>query len=597
MASGLFPKNRRSVNAVSVKAVAKWDVSIWRALWLMMGITAVTAVCVVRLAQLQLVDGARYRALAEQNRMRPIPLPADRGNITDRHGELLASNRLSRGVYLWPRQQSPQQWQSTAARLSQILDIPATEILDRLQQTGYDSPLPVPISRQITPAAFVSLAEQSSQLSGVEVLAGSSRFYPHKHLAAQVIGYIGEATSADMQQHPDYPNGMVVGQMGVERLANAQLEGKWGKRLVEVNAKGQEIRLLGVNAAESGATVQLTLDFEMQRVAEKALKGRRGAVVVLDVKTGAVLVLASSPAFDPSLFTHRVSQTDWQRLQQGDQPFLNRALQGYPPGSTFKIVTAAAGMESGKLSADSILSTSAFMTLGNHQFWEHSKQGYGAIGFREALAYSSNTFFYQVGLTVGPEEISQWGKRLGIGSTRLGLQGENQGVIPIPSEKAKIYGEPWYGGDTVSTAIGQGLVQASPLELAVMVASIANGGDRVQPHLLTSQTHTPATQKQPTGLHQATIDRIRSGLIAAVQQGTAQRLNDGSIPLTAGKTGTAEVIGQQPHALFVGYGPVNAPQIAIAVIVENGGYGGVTAIPIAHEVYKVYFKQAKPNPK
>ena len=594
MASGLFSPNRRSVNLPAAKSFASGDTSVWRSLGLMLGITALMSVCVVRLAQLQIVEGAQNQALAEQNRIRPIPLPADRGNITDRNGALLTSNRLSRGVYLWPRQQSPQQWQKTAFQLSQILDIPTEEILDRLKQTGYDSPLPIPISRQITPAAFVALAERSSQLPGVEVLAGSSRFYPHKNSAAHVIGYIGEATAADMQKHPDYPNGMIVGQMGIERLANAQLEGKWGKRLVEVDAKGQEMRLLGMNTAEGGNTVQLTLDLKMQQAAEKALNGRRGAVVALDVNTGAVLTLASSPVFDPGLFTRRVSQADWQRLQQGNQPFLNRALQGYPPGSTFKIVTSVAGMESGKLSADSLLSTSAFITLGNHQFWEHSKQGYGAIGFREALAYSSNTFFYQVGLMIGPEEIAKWGKKLGIGTTQLGLEGETQGIIPTPNEKEELYGEPWYGGDTVSTAIGQGLVQASPLELAVMVASIANGGYRVHPHLMTSQTNTSATQKQPTGLQPATIDRIRSGLIAAVQSGTAQRLNDGSIPLTAGKTGTAEVIGQQPHALFVGYGPANKPQIAIAVIVENGGYGGVTAIPIAHEVYKVYFKQTKP---
>lgn len=597
MASGLSSPNRRSVHTVSVKSRSHRDSSVWRSIGLMLGITGLMGSFVLRLAQLQIIQGTQNRTLAEENRIRPIPLPADRGNITDRNGTLLASNRLSRGVYLWPRQQSQQQWQNTAIQLEQILDVPAAEILDRLKQTGYDSPLPVPISRQITPASFVRLAEQASQLPGVEVLAGSSRFYPHNNLAAQVIGYIGEATATDMQQHPDYPNGMLVGQMGIERLANAQLQGKWGKRLVEVNARGQETRLLGIDTAASGETVQLTLDLEMQRAAEKALNGRRGAVAALNVQTGAVLTLASSPSFDPNLFTRRVSQSDWQRLQQGDQPFLNRALQGYPPGSTFKVVTSAAGMESGQLSADSVLSTSAFITLGNHQFWEHSKQGYGAIGFREALAYSSNTFFYQVGLMVGPEAIARWGKQMGIGTSQLGLEGETQGVIPVPDEKEALYSEPWYGGDTVSTSIGQGLVQASPLELAVMMTSIANGGYRIQPHLLTNQTNTPTTQKQPTGLHQTTIDRIHSGLVSAVQLGTAQRLNDGSIPLTAGKTGTAEVIGQQPHALFVGYGPVNDPQIAIAVIVENGGYGGVTAIPIAHEVYKVYFKQANPQQK
>ncbi|NJO42294.1 MAG: penicillin-binding protein 2 [Cyanobacteria bacterium CRU_2_1] len=594
MASGLpSSSDKYSVNTSLVKNPSSRDILLWRAVFLMLGITIVMGICIYRLAQLQLIDGQQNFQLAEQNRVRPIPLLADRGNIVDRNGKLLATNRLSRGVYLWPRQQSPAQWRLSATRLSVALGIPAEEILERLEQTGYDSPLPVRISQQITPAAFVALAEQQAQLPGVEVLAGSTRFYPYNSFAAHIIGYIGEATEADMKAHPEYPNGMIVGQMGIERLANVQLQGKWGQRLVEVNAKGQEIRLLGVQSAVGGNDVKLTIDLDLQQAAEKALNGRRGAVVVLDVNTGAVLVLASSPTFDPSVFTRRVSQEEWQRFQQGDQPFLNRALQGYPPGSTFKIVTATAGIQSGSFSSDSVIMTSAFITLGNHQFWESSRQGFGAIGFREALTYSSNTFFYQIGLTVGPEEIAKWGGQLGIGTTDLGLEGESHGIIPTPAEKEELYGEPWYGGDTVSTSIGQGLVQASPLELAVMVATIANGGYRVHPHLLVSQTNTPETQKQSAGIAPETIAAIRSGLIGAVQEGTAQRLNDGSIPQTAGKTGTAEVIGQQPHALFVGYGPVDNPQIAIAVIVENGGYGGVTALPVAHEVYKVYFNKMK----
>lgn len=564
----------------------------WQALLIMLGITGLMGICAARLAQLQLLEGSHYQQLAEQNRIRAIPLPGDRGNILDRNGNLLATNHLSRGVYLWPRQQSPQQWKTSVERLNTILGIPASEMLQRLQQTGYNSPLPVRIVSQLTPQAFIALAEQQSNLPGVEIFAGSSRFYPHERLAAHAIGYIGEASADDMQRHPDYPNGMLVGQMGVERLANAQLVGHWGERLIEVNAKGQEIRLLGNRSAESGNNVQLTLDLALQQTAEQALRGRRGAVVALDVQTGAILVMASAPTFDPSMFTRRVSEAQWQRLQQGDQPFLNRALQSYPPGSTFKIVSSVAALESGKFAAGSILMTSAFLQLGNHQFWEHSRQGYGAIGFREALAYSSNTFFYQIGLSVGPSAIAKWGKAMGIGTSPLGFEGEMQGVIPTPAQKEKLYGEPWYGGDTVSTAIGQGLVQATPLELAVMIAVIANGGYRVQPHLLAGQP----THKVSLKLSSMTLDTIQSGLIAAVQQGTAQRLSDGSIPLTAGKTGTAEVIGQKPHALFVGYGPVEKPKIAIAVIVENGGYGGVTALPIAQQIYKTYFAQ-KPSSK
>jgi penicillin-binding protein 2 len=558
----------------------------------MLLVTTFMGLCVFRLAHLQLVQGERNRELAEQNRIRLLPIPSDRGNITDRNGQLLAANRLSRAVYLWPRQQSPTQWEATAVRLSNILQIPAEEIIDRLEKTGYNSPLPVRVSQQITPEIFVALAEQSRHLPGVEVIAGSTRYYPQGSLAAHLIGYIGEATEEDMKANPDYPNGMIVGQAGVEGLANSQIEGVWGSRLVEVDAYGREIRMLGVQSAQSGTPIQLTLNLDLQRAAERGLNRRRGAVVALNPKTGEVLAMASYPTFDPSLFTRRVSEKEWQELQNGDQPFLNRALQGYPPGSTFKIVTATAGMQSGKFSPGSRVGTSASISVGGIQFWEHSKHGYGVIGFREALAVSSNTFFYRVGMAAGPEQIAKWGAALGIGTiSNLGFDAGIRGSIPTPTEKEKLYGEPWYTGDTISTSIGQGLVQVTPLELAVMVSTIANQGWRVQPHILASETNTAFAQPKQTGIAPETIRAIQQGLIAAVQQGTARRLNDGSIPQTAGKTGTAENPGPKPHALFVGYGPVNDPQIAIAVIVENGGYGGVAALPIAHEIYKTFFNR------
>jgi penicillin-binding protein 2 len=562
------------------------------------GITLFMGVCVFRLGQLQLIQGKSNAQLAEQNRIRPMPLPADRGNIRDRNGKLLASNRISHGVYLWPRQQSPEQWQQSAVKLSPILGISAKEIIEHIQEQkgGYNSVLPVRISQQISPTAIVSLAEQEEQLPGVEVFVGSTRSYTNGGLAAHVLGYIGEASEADIKAHPSYPNGMIVGQMGVERLANAELEGKWGKRMVEVDARDKETRLLGIEPAVGGRDVKLTLNMDMQQAAEKALNGRRGAVVAMDVNTGEVLVMASAPTFDPGAFTRRVSDRDWQRLQSGDQPFLNRALQGYPPGSTFKIVTAAAGMESGNFSPDSTLMTSAFISMGDTKFWEHSNSGYGVIGFLDAFAFSSNTFFYQVGLKTGPEAISKWGKKLGIGSTHLGLEGETRGSLPTPATKEKIYGEPWYGGDTVSMSIGQGLAQATPLELAVMTAAIANQGWLVQPHLLMSKNKSAINQRVATGLSPGTLKAIQQGLLAVVQKGTGQSLNDGSIPLTAGKTGTSEVgTGREPNAMYVGYAPYDKPQMAIAVVVENGGYGGVAAIPIAHEVYKVFFQQAKPS--
>ncbi|MBD2310738.1 penicillin-binding protein 2 [Desertifilum sp. FACHB-1129] len=547
-----------------------------------------------RLAQLQLVQGRYHRYRAELNRIRQIPVASERGNILDRKGRVLAANRLSRSVYLWPREQTPEQWQDSIPRLAALLNLPATEILEKLEQSGYRSALPIRIRRDLKSEEFVALEESMPMLPGVEVRAESNRDYPHGSLASHVLGYIGEATLDELKAKPEYPMGMVVGKMGIERFVNDQLEGVWGGRLVEVDALGQELRELGLRPSKAGSAVQLTLDLDLQKAAERALGNRRGAVVVLDVKTGGVLAMASGPTFDPNVFTRRVTDSEWEYLQSQENPFLNRALQGYPPGSTFKIVTSAAGMESGKFSPNSTLMTSAYITVGGIQFNEHSGS-YGVIGFREALAYSSNTFFYQVGMQAGVSQVSKWAKNLGIGKTTdlslLGLEGGNYGMVPTEEEKLVLFGEPWYAGDTVSMSIGQGLVLASPLELAVMTASIANGGMRVKPHLLASQTNTPATKPEPTGAAPETIKAIQSGLVAVVQQGTARRLNDGSIPLTAGKTGTSEVVGQPSHALYVAYGPAVNPEIAIAVVVENGGFGGVNAVPVAQEIFNTFFKK------
>lgn len=544
-----------------------------------------------RLVQLQIVQGDYHRERAEKNRIALIPMPSDRGNILDRNGKLLAANQLSRSVYLRPREQTPAAWEHTAKRLSPILQIPASEILQKLKQAGYRSALPVRVSRNLNLAAFVKLAEKNSQFPGVEIRGESSRYYPNGKLAAHVLGYISEATADDLKANPNYPMGMLVGQMGIERLANKTLQGTWGGQIVEVDAFGQEVENLGLKPPVSGEAVRLTLDVALQKTAERALGNRRGAVVVLDVKTGGVLALASGPTFDPNLFTRRISKSAWQHLQEQEKPFLNRALQGYPPGSTFKVVTATAAMQSGRFSPSSTLMTYAAINLGGHLFHEHGA-AQGVIGFRDALAFSSNTFFYQLGLTTGPEQISKWGKRLGIGTvTDLQLDGGSHGMLPTPAEKEKLFKEPWYGGDTVSMSIGQGLVQVTPLELAVIYAAIANGGYRVNPHLLMSETLEKKPQK--IGLDPAVLAVITDGLKAVVQQGTARRLNDGVIPLTAGKTGTAEVLGQRDNSLFAGFAPAYKPRIAIAVVVENGGYGAESAVPIAHEVYKTYFKSAK----
>ncbi|MEG4023309.1 penicillin-binding protein 2 [Microcoleus sp. S13C4] len=560
----------------------------------MLLVTSLVTLPIFRLAELQLIQGAYNRQRAENNRIRPVSVAANRGQILDRNGKIFAANRVSRSVYVWPKERSAQEWQEIAATLGPIVKLPAAEIIKKIDGAGYKSALPVRISKDIDVGTFVALGEQANTLRGVEIRVESSRDNPNQQLAAHVLGYVGEASLDQLKANPGYPMGMIVGQMGVEKLVNSTLEGVWGNRLIEVNAKGEEIQDLGVKDPIPGKPVQLTLDLDMQKTAEKALGNRLGAVVAIDVKTGALLTMGSWPTFDPNIFTRKVTQKEWDRLQGPDKPFLNRAVQGYPVGSTFKIVTSVAGMESGKFSPDSTLVSSASINIGGITFNEHSA-GYGVIGFRDALAYSSNTFFYQVGMAVGPEEMAKWAKKMGIGGTinlkLLGIDADNHGQVPIPAEKQKMYGEDWYVGDTVTMAIGQGLVLCTPLELAVMVSTIANDGWRVQPHLLASQTNTPLTQKIKTGIKPATLNVIKQGLIDVVKKGTGRAMNDGSIPLSAGKTGTVEMPGHPDNSMYVGFAPADKPEVAIAVIVEGGGFGAVSAAPIAQEVFRTYFQK------
>ncbi len=567
-----------------------------RAIALILAIAGLMSLPAVRLAQLQLVEGEQNRERADNNRIRLVPIPSNRGPIFDRNRKFLAGTHLTRSVYLWPTEQSIQQWQITAAKLSSILEIPTAQILKKLELATQLEERNVAISQQVTPDVFITLKELAAEFPGVEVRAESTRYYPQGELASHVIGHIGEVTPEEIEANSEYRLRMKIGKEGVEAAANDVLLGTWGDRLVEVNVEGQQLGELGQIPPVGGKTVELTLDLNLQKTAEKALGPRRGAVVVLDVNTGEVLTMASYPRFDPNIFTKPVTEAEWEHLQGKEKPFVNRALQGYPPGSTFKIVTSVAAMGSGQYSPYSRVGTYAYIWVGGIRFNEHGSAGYGYIGFREALAYSSNTFFYQVGLGVGADDIYKWARRLGLGGIdldALGISASYNGQIPTPEQKQKLYGDYWYAGDTVNMAIGQGLVLCTPLELAKMAAAIANGGSRVKPHLFASDTNTPLTAPEPVGLSPEAVAVIREGMTDVVRYGTASyALTDESLPLTAGKTGTSEAgIGQESHSLYVGFAPADKPEIAIAIVVENGGYGSVSAAPIAKEVYKTYFKK------
>lgn len=545
----------------------------------------------LRLAELQLQQGSVLREQAEMNRSRRTPIPAARGAIYDRQGKLLAGSQLTRSIYLTPQRRSREEWKKILTPLKAHLEQPLDDLLQEIaeKQAAGQLEQPLRIARQLSPQGFVTFAERGFAQQGLWIQTEASRQYPQGKVAGHVLGYTAEASAKEMEANPEFPVGMIVGRAGVERLADKPLRGQWGYERLEADAAGTINRRLDQRDPITGKPVRLTLDLAMQRAAEQGLGNYRGGVAAIDIKTGRILALASQPGFDPNWFTDGLTPAEWQQLQGKGTPLLNRALQGYPPASTFKIATAIAGMQTGKYNPSSKLPTFNAIVLGGHAFKEHSGS-YGTIGFEDALAYSSNTFFYQIGLKIGPEAIAHWSRQLGIGQPlHLGLDSGTIGSVPTPTIKQKKYGQPWYAGDTVSMSIGQGVVLATPLELATMTAAVVNGGQRVIPHLLDSQTPESIYRPQPTNIDPKVLRVVRDGMIAVTTRGTARHLGDGSIPPNGGKTGTAEVPQGRSNAMFVGFAPANNPEIAIAVAVEHGGYGGATAAPIAKAVYKAYF--------
>ncbi|HEY9599175.1 MAG TPA: penicillin-binding transpeptidase domain-containing protein, partial [Cyanophyceae cyanobacterium] len=363
-----------------------------------------------RLAYLQLVQGDRNRQLADNNRIRLIPKQPVRGNIFDRKGRVLASSRLSRAVYLWPIELKRAEWPQIRQRLAEILNIPETEIQQRVEKAGFNSPSLIRIARDITPAQITALEEYINQLEGVEVDIEAVRNYPNGELAAHILGYTGELNDKELEKRKaeGYRIGDIVGQMGVEQAFESQLRGEWGGQQVEVDGAGHVLRILGQKQAKSGKDVHLTIDLDVQKAAEAALGDRKGAIVALNPNNGAILAMVSHPSFDPNIFSTRVTPNTWKQLQKKDHPFVNRALRGFPPASTFKIVTATAGLESGKFSPDTVLQTYGSLTIGGTTFGEWNHAGFGPLGFVGALAWSSDTFFYQIGRGTGGEQLISW---------------------------------------------------------------------------------------------------------------------------------------------------------------------------------------------
>jgi penicillin-binding protein 2 len=573
----------------------------WQALVLMLLAVVMTGAFSLRLFQLQIVDGDRNRQLADSNRIRLIPKRPGRGTITDRHGKVLASSRLSQTVSIWPIALPKQEWPAVINRLATILQMPPQDIEKRLEKAGYQSIESVIIASGISPAQATALAEYSHELPGVRLEAEAVRDYPHGDLAAHVLGYTGELTDQQLKERRDqgYRMGDVVGQMGAEAVFESILKGSWGGQQVEVDSAGRVVNILGNKPASSGQDIQLTLDVALQKAAEEALGDRRGAIVAMDPRNGEILAMVSRPTYDPNIFTTGITQAQWRQLQGTDHPFLNRALQAFPPASTFKIVTTAAALESGKYSPDTVLPTYPYVQVGGIQFWDWNRAGFGPLGFTGAMAWSSDTFFYQVAMRLGGPALIEMTRRFGFGrKTGFELSGEESpGLVPDNTWKQKNLDMDWMIGDSINMSIGQGFLQATPLQVAVMFAVVANGGYRVTPHLR-KDNEPNRNWRESLNLSQPILDILERGLRQVITSGTASSLNVSYLPAFAGKTGTAEAPPGLSHAWFGAYAPLDNPEVVIVAFAEHsGGGGGKVTAPIVLKVLEAYFGHGQAQPK
>lgn len=554
-----------------------------------------------RLVYLQLMEGTRNRQLADNNRIRLIPSPPERGKILDRKGKIIAGSRLSHSVYVWPLATKEAKWNHTITKLSSILNIPEAEIRKRVEQAEQDSPFLVRIARGISPQQVTALAEANDELDGVEVNGETTREYKYGDLAAHVIGYTGELNDEEYEKlkKKGYRLGDVVGKMGIEATYEDMLRGEGGGQQVEVDGAGNVVRVLHDKPSHAGKDLTLTIDLDLQQAAEKILGNFTGSIVVMDPRNGAILAMVSRPAFDPNIFSKRVSEATWKQLQEGNA-LLNRALQQYPPASTFKIVTTAAAIESGNFTGDEVLPTFPSLTVGGVTFGEWNHAGFGPLGFTGAMANSSDTFFYQVARRMGGEPIIDWSRRFGLGSkTGVDLVDEvDPGLVPDPAWKLKYEKTEWTIGDAINMSIGQGYLLSSPLQVAVMFAVAANGGYKVQPHLL-KDNEEAKNWRESLNMKPKTIEILQQGLREVVTYGTGSTALGSSEIAIAGKSGTAEDFGKGSHTWFGAYAPADKPEIVVVAFGEySGGGGGSLMGPKARQVLETYFTLKKnPNPK
>lgn len=567
---------------------------------------------VLRFWQLQIVRSETYQELARANHVRPIPESAPRGLILDRNGEIIAENRPSFNLTL------EEERSETLESLRELVDLPEDAGHEELLRQARLGPA---IVKEDIPLEEVARVEaRQLELPGAHIQFVPRRYYPDGGTAAHAVGYVGRISEEQIgtdefafAERNDY-----VGQSGVERIYNRSLMGRNGVQRVVVNSLGRRERVLEQVPPVWGDSLQLSLDMDLQRVAEEAFGDRAGSVVALDPRNGQVLVLGSYPTFDPNFFSGRFEREEWLDLvDDEDHPLSNRAIQGrYAPGSTFKLVVAAAALEEGIATPDTELSCQGWVRLYGNVFHCARARGHGRLNMTQALAQSCNSYFYQLGAKLQIETIARYARLFGLGSpTGVDLPHEVSGLIPDPEWKKKARNEPWYAGETISVAVGQGSVLVTSMQMARLVAIVGTSGDVHRPHVFLRSLPSGAVPEpfpedvldppqRQLGLRATTWRTLQEGMFQAVNGvGTAGRARLPNVAV-AGKTGTSQVASRdrinasvdanrperlRNHAWFIGYAPRVNPEIAIAVLVEHGGGGGAAAAPIARKILEAYF--------
>ena len=577
---------------------------------------------IIRLMYLQIVGHEHYSTMAKSNRIKILPSPPTRGIIYDRKGRVLAENLPSYSLELIPEQ--IKDMEGTLLRLQQLLDIPDEKIEHFLKQKKREKRFSsIPLLLRMSDEKVAKFSVVRPYYPGVDVHARLVRHYPYDVLTSHVVGYVGRINEKELKSLPEseYRGTHHVGKIGIEKTYEAQLHGQTGYSEIETNAQGRAVKTVSADDPVPGANIYLTLDIDLQKTAYDALDGYNGAVVAIEVKTGDVLVFTSRPGFDPNPFVYGISRKAYKALQQSvDQPLFNRALRGqYPPGSTIKPFMGLAGLEYNVTDFRHKLFCPGYYQLPKlkHKYRDWKKWGHGSVDLEKAIIQSCDVYFYDLARTLGIDRIHEFLQKFGFGEkTGIDLVGEKAGLLPSKAWKRRNKEQPWYPGETLITGIGQGFTQVTSLQLARATATLANRGKVVTPHLadrIMGSNYTiesPVKPETQIELKTENVEDIVSAMVNVVHgaRGTARKLSVGVDYLIAGKTGTAQVftvkqeenyneeeidVKLRDHALFMAFAPANDPQIAVAVIVENGGHGGSVAAPIAGKIMKQFLTDVK----